>query len=90
MNKTLLLAAVLWTAMVLFFTWGFVRGMTNGGAAFDPVGFLIFVVGFWGVELGLLMATAHAAGRRGTIVLTPQRLTIETVGPFGRRVLAEP
>src|SRR3954452_5500944 len=66
-NKVLPFAAVLWTAMVLFFTWGFVRGSRADASALSIVGLLIFVVGFWGTEVALLLATTHAAARHGRI-----------------------
>jgi hypothetical protein len=89
-NKVLPLAAVLWTAMVLFFTWGFVRGARADASASAVVGLLIFVAGFWGTEVGLLLATAHAAARQGRIDLSADRLVIEAAGPLGRRRLDEP
>jgi hypothetical protein len=89
-NKVLPFAAVLWTAMVLFLTLGFVRGSRADASAFSVVGLLIFIVGFWGTEVGLLLATAHAVGRQGRIDLSADRLVIETSGQLGRRRMDEP
>ena len=76
--------------MVLFFTWGFVRGSRADASALSIVGLLIFVVGFWGTEVALLLATTHAAARHGRIDLSADRLVIETSGPLGHRRLDEP
>jgi hypothetical protein len=70
--------AVVWTGLVLLFSTGCVCANAPGGV-------YLFLVPFWGVGVGLLLAAWHMGRRQAVLAVVGDTLMILQTGPLGSK-----